>query len=234
MNEVAARRLEEWGYREIVVSGVLLGSYGRDLPDAPCLRDLLAGLLEGTREARIRVSSVEPQDVDRDLFALWRNPRLCRHLHLPLQSGSTAILQAMRRQYSAEWYAELVQSAVADIPGVAITVDVMVGFPGEDERLFDESYRLVEDRTLCVTVNMPHGHHQGWAPAEIGLFVDQHLRQGKPLARVEAMKRDGNGVEVTFRSGVAVTGARLHYTTDGGPWQKRKWQTREAKVDGRK
>src|SRR5205807_8855525 len=90
----AARRLEEWGYREIVVSGVLLGSYGRDLPDAPCLRDLLAGLLEGTREARIRVSSVEPQDVDRDLFALWRNPRLCRHLHLPLQSGSTAILQA--------------------------------------------------------------------------------------------------------------------------------------------
>jgi threonylcarbamoyladenosine tRNA methylthiotransferase MtaB len=140
---VAAQRLEEWGYREIVVSGVLLGSYGRDLPEAPRLRDLLEGLLEGTREARIRVSSVEPQDVDRDLFALWRHPRLCRHLHFPLQSGSTAILQAMRRKYSAEWYAELVQSAVADIPGVAITIDVMVGFPGEDERLFDESYRLV-------------------------------------------------------------------------------------------
>src|SRR5437763_10123922 len=139
----AARRLEEWGYREIVVSGVLLGSYGRDLPDAPRLRDLLEGILEGTREARIRVSSVEPQDVDRDLFALWRHPRLCRHLHLPLQSGSTAILQAMRRKYTAEWYAALVQRDVTGIPGVAVAIDIMVGFPGEDERLFDESYHLV-------------------------------------------------------------------------------------------
>ena len=161
----AARRLEEWGYREIVVSGVLLGSYGRDLPDAPRLRDLLAGLLEGTREARIRVSSVEPQDVDRDLFALWRHPRLCRHLHLPLQSGSTAILQAMRRKYNAEWYAELVQSAVADIPGVAITIDIMVGFPGEDERLFDESHRLVEALPLAGMHVFKYSPRRGTAAA---------------------------------------------------------------------
>jgi threonylcarbamoyladenosine tRNA methylthiotransferase MtaB len=162
---MAARRLEEWGYREIVVSGVLLGSYGRDLPDAPRLRDLLEGLLEGTREARIRVSSVEPQDVDRDLFALWRHPRLCRHLHLPLQSGSTAILQAMRRKYSAEWYAQLVQSAVADIPGVAITIDIMVGFPGEDERLFEESYRLVEVLPLAGMHVFTYSPRRGTAAA---------------------------------------------------------------------
>ncbi len=97
---------------------------------------------------------------------------------------------------------------------------------------YQKSYRLVKDRTLCVTVNMPHGHRQGWAPVEIGLFVDQQLRGGKPLTRIESAQRDGNKVEVKFRSEVPVTSAALHYTTDGGPWPKRKWQTREVKVDG--
>jgi threonylcarbamoyladenosine tRNA methylthiotransferase MtaB len=161
----AARRLEEWGYREIVISGVLLGSYGRDLPGAPGLHDLLIAILDGTREARIRVSSVEPQDVDRELFALWQNPRLCRHLHLPLQSGSTAILQAMRRRYSAEWYADLVRAAVADIPGLAVTIDLMVGFPGEDDDLFEESYRLVEGLPLAGMHVFPYSPRRGTAAA---------------------------------------------------------------------
>jgi threonylcarbamoyladenosine tRNA methylthiotransferase MtaB len=161
----AAQRLEEWGYREIVISGVLLGSYGRDLPDTPRLHDLLAAILAGTREVRVRVSSVEPQDVDRELFALWRDPRLCRHLHLPLQSGSTAILQAMRRKYDAPWYAEIVRAAVADIPGVAITIDMMVGFPGEDERLFEESYRLAEELPLAGMHVFKYSPRRGTAAA---------------------------------------------------------------------
>lgn len=161
----AAQRLEEWGYREIVISGVLLGSYGRDLPGAPRLRDLLHGILAGTRHVRLRVSSVEPQDVDRDLFALWRDARLCRHLHLPLQSGSTAILQAMRRKYSAAWYADLVRAALEDIPGVAVTIDIMVGFPGEDERLFDESYRLVEGLPLAGMHVFKYSPRRGTAAA---------------------------------------------------------------------
>jgi dienelactone hydrolase len=96
---------------------------------------------------------------------------------------------------------------------------------------YQKSYRLVKDRTLCVTVAMPHGHRQGWAPVEIGLFVDHYLSGGKPLAHVESMKRDGNKVEVKYRSVVPIGTAALHYTTDGGPWQKRKWQTREARVE---
>ena len=97
---------------------------------------------------------------------------------------------------------------------------------------YQKSYRLVTDRTLCVTVNMPHGHPQGWAPVEIGLFIDQHLRGGKPLARIESARRDDGRVEVKFRAEVPVTAAALHYTTDTGPWKERKWQTREAKVEG--
>jgi hypothetical protein len=79
---------------------------------------------------------------------------------------------------------------------------------------------------------MPHGHPQGWAPVEIGLFVDQHLRKGKPLAKVESCRREGNQVEVKFRAEVPVTAAGLHFTTDTGPGKERKWQTWPAEVRG--
>lgn len=97
---------------------------------------------------------------------------------------------------------------------------------------YRKSYRLVKDRRLCVTVNMPHGHPQGWAPVEIGLFVDQHLRKGKPLAEIVTLKRDGKKVEVLYRAEVPVISAAVHFTTDVGPWKERKWQTRPAKIDG--
>jgi dienelactone hydrolase len=96
---------------------------------------------------------------------------------------------------------------------------------------YQKSYRLVKERTLCVTVNMPHGHRQGWAPVEIGLFVDQHLRKGTPLAKIESVQRDGKTVAVRIRSEVPVTSAALHFTTDTGPWKDRKWHTTEAKVE---
>lgn len=97
---------------------------------------------------------------------------------------------------------------------------------------YQRTYRLVKNRNLCVTVNMPHGHPQGWAPLEIGLFVDQHLKNGKPLAKVERAKRDGKRVEVEFRAAVPVTRAALHFTADTGPWQKREWQTQPAEIEG--
>lgn len=79
---------------------------------------------------------------------------------------------------------------------------------------------------------MPHGHQQGWAPVEIGLFVDQHLRGGKALATITKAERKGQLVEVNFRSETPIVAAAVHFTTDGGPWQKRKWQTRAAKLEG--
>jgi dienelactone hydrolase len=98
---------------------------------------------------------------------------------------------------------------------------------------YQKSYRLVRDRALCVTVNMPHGHPQGWAPVEIGLFIDQHLRGGKPLAALGAVKHDGGRVEAPFRSEVPVARAALHFTTDTGSWKERRWQTRPAEVKGK-
>ncbi len=96
---------------------------------------------------------------------------------------------------------------------------------------YRKSYRLVKDRTLCVTIRLPHGHPQGWAPVEIGLFVDQHLRKGKPLARITDVQREGKTVTVRFDSKAPIRSAALCYTSDGGPWQKRLWKSLPLKVE---
>ncbi len=97
---------------------------------------------------------------------------------------------------------------------------------------YQKSYELVLSlRTLCVTVNMPHGHQQGWAPPEIGAFVDSVLKGGKPLERLSELDIDGNSVGVTYEADQPPVEASLHYTTDGGRWQERKWTTTPATID---
>ena len=101
---------------------------------------------------------------------------------------------------------------------------------------YQKTYRLVKNRTLCVTVNMPHGHPQGWAPVEIGLFVDSHLKAKKPLPKLDGVsnprtEEDKTTAVLGLESGQGVKVVQMHWTTDTeGPWQKRKWQTR--KCDG--
>ncbi|MSU79115.1 MAG: alpha/beta fold hydrolase [Gemmataceae bacterium] len=99
---------------------------------------------------------------------------------------------------------------------------------------YQKSYRLVKNRNLCVTVNMPHGHQQGWAPKEIGLFTDQHLRKGKPLFRFDdasvRTERNGGDIKLAIFQTHDIEKIAVHWTTDTkGPWQKRKWETRPAK-----
>lgn len=132
------------GYHEVVLSGVNLGSYGQDLGAGLGLGDLLRALLLHTTLPRLRLSSVEPWDVDERLLALWADPRLCRQLHLTLQSGCDETLRRMGRRFTAQGIARLVETARAMIPGLAITTDVMVGFPGEDEEAFAECLAFVE------------------------------------------------------------------------------------------
>jgi len=90
---------------------------------------------------------------------------------------------------------------------------------------YQKTYRQVKDHVLAVTVGLPHGHAQGWAPKEIGLFVDAYLAGGKPLTRITAATRDGNVVVVKFMPGTSIVKAGLQYTTDNGPWQKRTWKS---------
>lgn len=133
----------EGGSKEIILSGVHLGAWGRDLVPKMCLEDLISTLLSHYTIPRLRLSSLEPWDLGADFFSLWRDPCLCRHLHLPLQSGSSGVLKRMKRLTTPGAYAALIETARAIIPEVAITTDIMVGFPGETETEFDETLEFV-------------------------------------------------------------------------------------------
>ncbi len=139
-----ARSLLEAGYREIVISGVRLGSYGRDLKDADLAR--LIACLDDMGHYRLRLSSIEPEDVTTDLMdALGRSRVFCHHLHLPLQSGSDRVLARMGRRYRSEDYRLLVEQLRNALGDVAVSTDVIVGFPGETEEDFADTCQLVRD-----------------------------------------------------------------------------------------
>jgi threonylcarbamoyladenosine tRNA methylthiotransferase MtaB len=139
----------EGGAKEVVLTGVHLGSWGKDLGDGLHLRHLIQAILDQTGVIRLRLSSLEPWDLDEDFFSLWKDPRLCRHLHLPLQSGSGAVLRKMARKVTPESFRALVFSARAVIPEVAITTDLIVGFPGEGEAEFQESLDYVREMSFA-------------------------------------------------------------------------------------
>jgi len=131
-------------YREIVLSGINLGRWGRDLPDRPRLPALLRRLVSQTEVARLRLSSVEPLDwTDELLELLASEPRIARHVHAPLQSGSDPILRRMHRRYRARHYAGRILLARRLMPEAAIGADVMVGFPGETDADFEATRRLI-------------------------------------------------------------------------------------------
>src|SRR5262249_13932525 len=128
------RRLSESGYCEIVLSGINIGMYGRDLAPRVEFEGLLRRILEETAIPRLRVSSIEPMDVTRDLTALFAaSDRLARHFHLPLQSGSDRILAAMHRWYRTEHYARRLELIREQLPDAGIGADVIAGFPGESD-----------------------------------------------------------------------------------------------------
>lgn len=132
------------GTNEIVLTGVQLGSWGHDFEPPLDLADLLVNLLSQTSISRLRLSSIEPWDLEDDLLRLWSDPRLCRHLHLPLQSGSPSVLKRMARRITTGGYRERVLSARSVIPEVAITTDLITGFPGETEAEFEETMQFVK------------------------------------------------------------------------------------------
>ncbi len=138
------QHLEAIGYREVVLSGVHLGSYGHDVGDRRGIFHLTRRLLDETDIPRLRLSSLEPWDLAVDFFSLWKNSRLGRHLHLPLQSGCDATLRRMARRTTTKNFAKLVSAARAAIPDLSVTTDFMVGFPGETEDEFIESLDFVE------------------------------------------------------------------------------------------
>ena len=130
-----ANDLHSRGYKEIVLTGTQLGSYGFEF-DNTSLKTLLNELITNTDIGRIRVSSVQPQEFSDELLDLWDSGRLCPHFHIPLQSGSDRILALMRRRYDSKLFLESIEKVRSRVDKASITTDVIVGFPGETERDF--------------------------------------------------------------------------------------------------
>ncbi len=152
VNEVKV--LYNLGYREAVLTGVQIGAYGSDWDrqsrrvkkgSGPSLTELVERILAETPMPRLRISSIQPQDWPDGFVELWQDRRMCRHLHLPLQSGSDSVLKRMGRRYRTPQFLALVECLRAAIPDVAITADVMVGFPGETEAEHRESVEFIRE-----------------------------------------------------------------------------------------
>jgi len=132
------------GFREVVLTGIHLGLFGTDLTSPTSLASFLQAAVAVDGIERIRLSSLEPSDIREDLIKIMAdNEKICRHLHIPLQSGDDLILQKMGRPYGTEYYSDLLKRLTAEIPDLAVSTDLMVGFPGESEANFQQSLDFV-------------------------------------------------------------------------------------------
>ena len=187
--------LVEAGYQEAVLTGVNLGAYGHDLGLSDGLHTLIVTLLAHTDLPRLRLSSLEPWNLDETFFGLWENPRLCRQLHLPLQAGCDETLRRMGRRITTREFARLVESARAAVSGLAVTTDVIVGFPGEDETAFRASHDFVAAIEFARLHVFPYSPRPGTAAIRL---PDRAPRQ-VCRARARAMRELGAEQASRFR-----------------------------------
>jgi threonylcarbamoyladenosine tRNA methylthiotransferase MtaB len=192
INEHASR-----GCKEVVLTGTQLGSYGFDIPDAS-LTTMLSGLLRDTKVPRLRVSSLQAQEIDGDLLALWADPRLCRHFHLALQSGSDAVLAQMRRRYDASGYLDAVERIRETVPGASITTDIIVGFPGESDADFQQTLDLCEQVGFAAVHAFPYSVRPGTSAAYLKDRVDSETKAARMKTLLEATKRHA----AAYRAGI--------------------------------
>jgi threonylcarbamoyladenosine tRNA methylthiotransferase MtaB len=163
------------GTKEIVLTGVHLGSWGQDY--GMHLRDLVRAILRETDAPRLRLSSLEPWDLDADFFSLWADKRLMPHLHLPLQSGCESTLRRMARKTTPQSFRELVRAARAVMPEVAITTDIIAGFPGETDDEFAESLEFVGEMNFAGGHVFTYSSRPGTGAAKMKGQVRPELRK---------------------------------------------------------
>ena len=187
------RELVSRGYKEVVFSGIHLGTYGRDLSQKTSLYELICRVLEIPGLERARLSSIEPLELVPEIIDLVADqPRLAHHFHVPLQSGSARILRAMRRPYSPEYYADLVGRIRHRVPDAAIGADVMVGFPGEMDDDFSATFRLIEDSPLTYLHVFPYSSRPGTVAAGLPQAIPEQVSRlrARGLRNLAAQKNE--------------------------------------------
>ncbi len=203
------RRLAELGFKEIVLTGIHVASYGKDLGDTDLIQ-LLQKVHEIEGIERIRMSSIEPVVVTEAFIkALQELPKICHHFHLSLQSGSETVLERMRRKYTKAQYLESVEKLRAIWPDVAITTDIIVGFPGETEEEFEETLAFIKTVRLAQIHIFPYSQREGTPAATMANQIDPAIKEQrvKRLTHLEKELRHdfmkahlGKELEVLFEN----------------------------------
>ena len=164
-------RQAEEGCREAVLTGTQLGTYGFDIPGTD-LAGLVRSILDDTSIDRLRVSSLQAQEITPELLDLWSDPRLCPHFHIPLQSGSDPVLRAMRRRYDTDRFARTLDLVRDAVPGVGVTTDIIVGFPGEGDDDFRDGYDFAGRMAFSDIHVFPYSSRPGTTAAHLKDTVD--------------------------------------------------------------
>jgi threonylcarbamoyladenosine tRNA methylthiotransferase MtaB len=183
------------GYKEVVLTGIHVGDYGRDLTPAGSLLDLLPVLVARTPEVRYRISSLEPTEISMELLGyMAATENLMPHLHIPLQSGDDHILKKMNRRYGSEDFRHIAQQALALLPDIAIGVDVLVGFPGEDEQAFANTLQLLQELPVAYLHVFPYSKRPGTVAAKMAGQVLKKIKQ----ERVARLRELDHKKRITF------------------------------------
>lgn len=184
-----ARKLADAGYKEFVLTGIHTGGYGDDL-DNYSLANLLRDLAEVDGVKRIRISSIEASQIDDEMIEVLKSSdKMCRHLHIPLQAGDDEILRRMRRKYTTAEFAEKIRRIHEALPKVAITTDVIVGFPGETEEMFQNGYRLMEQLHFAEMHVFPYSKRTGTPAAKMEEQVDEEIKHRRVQELIDLSER---------------------------------------------
>jgi len=210
LDEVKSRVAD--GYKEVVLTGTEIGAYN---DKGIGLKELLRRILADTGVARLRLSSLQPQEITPALIGLWQDERLCRHFHLSLQSGSDAVLKRMKRRYTTADYKRAVELIRKAVPGAAVTTDVIVGFPGETEAEFRESYDFARQMDFARIHVFTYSPRPGTKAADTPRQVDDKIKR----ERSRRMLALGRACVRSFRKGfLGKTMLVLWEKETGGVW----------------
>ena len=189
INEVIReiKLFESMGYKEVVLTGIHLGTYGNDLKPNKNLSFLLKSILKNTTIPRIRLSSLEIKEIDGEIIELMKEDRLCKHLHVPLQSGDNNILKLMNRMYSVEDFRLGIEKILSELPDISIGTDVIVGFPGERESEFNNTRQLVKSIPFSYIHVFPYSPR----PGTKSLALTGHVRDIIKKERVNELRQIG-------------------------------------------
>lgn len=184
------KKLVSQGYREVVLTGIHLGNYGKDLHDGTSLATLVAELVKIPDLLRIRLGSVESVELSDELISIIKNePKVCRHLHLPIQSGSDAVLKGMNRHYRLSQFKALIAVLREKVPGIALTTDLIVGFPGETEENFLETLDTLKELKFSGIHVFPYSRRTGTPAATYPNQVSSEVKKER-VHRVQELEKE--------------------------------------------